>query len=247
MLRRAAQAQPDDALVHSNLGWALLSHGLSQDAEASFQRALELDAGLAMAHAGQAELLRARGETSAAERKYLEALEHDPQLADAYGRLLVLYEKQSRLDDAVAILERAFAQGVEADRLHYRMSQCLLRLGRAAEAIEHLGTELQRDPDHVQSLNNLARILATHPDPALRDGERAVELARRAVAGRGAQNPYSHGALAAALAETGRFEDALIAVEQALALARAAQREALVGQLESERQSYQTGSPARMR
>jgi tetratricopeptide (TPR) repeat protein len=246
MLRLAAQAQPENASAHSNLGWALLGRGLEQDAEASFQRALKLDEGMALAHAGQAEVLHARGETSAAERKYLEALDHDPQLADAYGRLVVIYRQQSRMEDAVAILERAFAQGVDADGMHYKLGQCLLGVGRVADAIEQFGAELELDPDHLQSLNNLARILATHPDPALRDGERAVELAQRAVAGRGAENPYSQGAMATALAETGRFDEALIAVEQALVLARAAQREALVGQLESERQSYQSGNPARM-
>ncbi len=53
MLRRAAEVQPDDATVHSNLGWALLSRGLSQDAEASFGRALKLDPRLALRTLGR--------------------------------------------------------------------------------------------------------------------------------------------------------------------------------------------------
>ena len=247
MLQRAVRAQPEDATLHSNLGWALLTRGLANEAEGEFQRALEIDAGLAMAHAGTAEIFSSRGETAAAERGYLEALRFDPQLVNAYGRLLALYEKQNRMDDAITIFEQAFARGVEADGMHYRMSQCLLRVGREAEAIEHLDDELVRNPDHVQALNNLARILATHPDSALRDGKRAVELAQRAVTGRGEKNPYSHGALATALAETGQFDEALNVVKQALTLARAAQRDALVKQLESEQQFYQSSTPARMR
>ena len=129
------------------------------------------------------------------------------------------------MDDAIATLEAAFQHGVEADGMHYKMGQCLRRVGRFQEAAVQFDAELTRNPDHVLSINDLSRILATHPNADVRDGDRAVKLARRAVAGRGAKNPYSHGALAAALAEIGRYDDALEAVEEAIKISRSKRRD----------------------
>ena len=245
LFRQAAKVSPDDADVHSNLGWALIKSGRSTDAQASLQRALEIDDKWALAHAGQAILLTSSDEV-AAEQKFRQALEYDAQLDMAYFGLVRLYEKQRRIDDAIATLAAAFQHGVEADGLHYKMGQYLRRVGRFQDAAAQFDAELERNPDHLPSLNDLSRILATHTDAAVRNGDRAVELARRAVAGPGAKNPYSHGALAAALAEVGRYEDALVAVQKALTIARSTQRESLLKQLELEHQAYQSGRPVRL-
>ncbi len=61
----------------------------------------------------------------------------------------------------------------------------------------------------------LAWLLATSPDERLRDGPRAVELARRVNELSGGQVPQILDTLAAALAETGRFEEAEPLAEQA--------------------------------
>ena len=67
---------------------------------------------------------------------------------------------------------------------------------------------LQINPDYVLTLNNLALLRATHPDPKFRDGGEAVILARRAV-GLTPGDPDYLGTLAAAYAEAGRFAEAV--------------------------------------
>ncbi len=67
--------------------------------------------------------------------------------------------------------------------------------------------------------NNLAWSLATNPDPAKRDGARAVKLAEEACRQTEGQQPFFFGTLGAAYAETGRFDDAAAAARQAIALA----------------------------
>ena len=66
--------------------------------------------------------------------------------------------------------------------------------------------------------NDAAYALATSPDSRLRDGPRAVELARRAAAGSGEGLPNVLDTLAVAYAETGDFALAREAAHRAIAL-----------------------------
>ena len=65
--------------------------------------------------------------------------------------------------------------------------------------------------------NALAFALATLPDPALRDGERALRLAEAVVAESEAGHPDYLDTLAAAYAEVGDFERAVAEERRALA------------------------------
>ena len=88
------------------------------------------------------------------------------------------------------------------------LGNALWALGRAEEAIEQLEAALRQRPGWPIAANNLAWMLATAPDPALRDPERAVGLAEETLA----VAPQDAGALdtlAAAHAASGRFDRAL--------------------------------------
>lgn len=70
----------------------------------------------------------------------------------------------------------------------------------------------------AENLNAAAWLLATSPEAAVRDGKRAVALARRACEQAKWQDPASIDTLAAALAEMGDFPEAMRLQERALAL-----------------------------
>jgi tetratricopeptide (TPR) repeat protein len=72
------------------------------------------------------------------------------------------------------------------------------------------------------ALNNLAWILASHSDTAIRNGEEAVRLAEQACELTGYRTAILLGTLGAAFAEAGRFDDAVAAAQKAEALATAA-------------------------
>jgi len=65
------------------------------------------------------------------------------------------------------------------------------------------------------ALNGKAWRLATAPDPAKRDGARAVDLAERALRLH-PEEPYIRGTLAAAFAAVGRFDEAVSAQRQGI-------------------------------
>lgn len=82
--------------------------------------------------------------------------------------------------------------------------------------------------------NLAAWILATSPDPAVRDGNAALALVAP-IAKSESGDPAVASTLAAAYAETGRFEEAIAAAERALALVRQAGGEEAAQSLLAER------------
>lgn len=115
---------------------------------------------------------------------------------------------------AVKDLEMAGDAVPETTRLAleaYRLNQ----VGEHRQAIETYESVLRADPEEPNSLNNLAWILATCPDDAIRDGERAVVLAEKACQRTHFKVGIYIETLAAAYAEIGRFDDAIRTQEQA--------------------------------
>ncbi|MGH7971024.1 MAG: hypothetical protein ACREIC_20065, partial [Limisphaerales bacterium] len=90
----------------------------------------------------------------------------------------------------------------------------------------HLATEIAAyrqavslQPGSSVALNNLAFLLATAPEPALRDGAAAVKYAQQACFLTGYSNAATLSTLAAAYAEAGRFDDAVATTEKACKVA----------------------------
>jgi tetratricopeptide (TPR) repeat protein len=118
-----------------------------------------------------------------------------------------------------------------------------LQKGNAAEAIAQFREALQIEPAAPGTQNNLAWLLATCPEPSLRNGHKAVELARQANGLTGGENPIILNTLAAAFAEAGQFLEAVETAQHALRLAEAQSNTSLTGQLQSEMKLYQAGRP----
>jgi hypothetical protein len=66
--------------------------------------------------------------------------------------------------------------------------------------------------------NDLAWLLATSENSAIRDGPNAVAYAAKAVAATNRKEPTHLGTLAAAFAEAGQFEQAVKTQQEAIAL-----------------------------
>ena len=95
------------------------------------------------------------------------------------------------------------------------------------------------------ALDYLAWILSTCSDVSFRNGPRGVELAQQAVRFSGGKNPSFIRTLAAAYAETGRFNNAIEMVSRALQLANAQHNTALANKLQQDVDLYRMGFPLR--
>ena len=90
---------------------------------------------------------------------------------------------------------------------------------KAGEAIAHYREALKLKPGALMTLNNLAWVLATHPEADLRNGAEAVQLAEQACEHTSYKQTVFVGTLAAAYAEAGQFEKAVETAQKACDLA----------------------------
>lgn len=119
------------------------------------------------------------------------------------------------------------------DARHYALA---IRFYRAALA----------DQKTADAACYLAWVLATNPDPAVRNGDEALELAQQATKA-DPTSPTYLSALAAALAEKGRFNEAMEAGERALANSRLRSEAPQIQQTFAERLAIiRSGKPLRV-
>ncbi|MFT4549922.1 MAG: Flp pilus assembly protein TadD/peroxiredoxin [Verrucomicrobiales bacterium] len=117
--------------------------------------------------------------------------------------------------------------------------------GDAAAAIPHFRALVRVAPKHLSARNNLAWILATHRDAALRDGAEALVLATRLIELDGGKTPMFFDTLAAAQAESGDFEVAIATAHKGLQLARAASDAATATKMAKRIAIYERGEAFR--
>jgi protein O-mannosyl-transferase len=147
-----------------------------------------------------------------------------------YLRLAKLYFILGQDDQGITALYSALEAEPKDLMARDRLALELLKRGDFAEAAKHYRLLLAQRPDLPVGLNNLARILAVATDPALRNGAEAVPLARRACELTHFKNPNFLSTLAAALAETGKFDEAASTAQNACDLAAASGNAQIVEQ-----------------
>jgi Flp pilus assembly protein TadD len=92
---------------------------------------------------------------------------------------------------------------------HFQWALALAAEHKFGEAIAQYRAALRVKPDFANALNNLAWLLSSNPDAALRNGSEAVQLALRACAITQTNDAIKIETLANACAEAGRFEEAV--------------------------------------
>ncbi len=137
---------------------------------------------------------------------------HAPALASRAAMLLQVHCLEQALDDIASAAE---ARPLNDRDIHNR-AVILVHMGRVKEAISEYQRALELNPDSGGTHNNLAWLLATSEDPRIRNGRRAVGHALRAVE-LGRTGGWMD-TLAAAYAESGDFDAAVAAEDEALQL-----------------------------
>ncbi len=158
----------------------------------------------------------ARGDEAAAEM--LAAIKINPadlslkaDLADLYGRLGQFAKARPLVDEFLAANPKNAAA-------RYHLAGIMAALGDPRAAIQHYRQTLTDSPRTLEAANDLARLLASHPDDAIRAADEALALARRLCAITKETNAGFLDTLAIALANKGDFKGAITAANKALAL-----------------------------
>jgi Flp pilus assembly protein TadD len=164
--------------------------------------------------------------------------------ADLEARRLLANLRFRTGDAASAVLQlEQIVRAAPGPGSHLELAQGLLAAGRRGEAIAEYRAVLQLQPEHPVALNDLAWLLATHPDATARNGAEAVKFAEKACALTQRKNPLLIGTLAAAYAEAARFDEAIKSAVEAIALAKGAGLPQIVERNEELLKLYRAGKP----
>ena len=175
-------------------------------------------------------------------RKLVQLNRDDPVTLSQLG-MLYLAAKQPR--EAIRRFTKAI--DIDADSFPSRRgrSDAEISIGDHAAALTDLEKAHALKPDDTGILNNLAWLLATSPDDAIRNADRAIELATKACEGTEWKEGHIISTLAAGHAEKGDFEKAKEYSRKAVQTAET--NEEVKEQLKGELASYEAGKPWRER
>ncbi len=244
-LERIVVEFPEAAGFRTQLGDAYRRTQRADEARRELERAVALDPGYDPAHFYLGELERAAGNTAAARSRYERVLELRAEYVPAREALAQLSLAAGDLEAALAEYERIARLDANAPRFRLMIADLALELGQPARRAEALRAAAAIDPADLALQNLAAWSLATTPVEELRDGERALALARICVERTGRTDPTTLLVLAAALAETGEFERAAATLEEALELARDPQLAAFAQELTLYREQLEQRQPLR--
>jgi tetratricopeptide (TPR) repeat protein len=169
-----------------------------------------------MAHVNLAAALFALHQLDEAETHLLRALEISPNHAAALRNYDKLLGKRDELEASIERLQAAVQHGPRDAFAHLNLANALLNIGRRDEALRHFLEAIRLDPYSPKPLAGAAWILATHPDPSVRDPAEAVQLAERAAELSRGEVPGILSTLATAYAAAGQRARATRTAEQAL-------------------------------
>ncbi len=244
-LERALSLQPDLADAHFFLGVTRLKQGRYFESEMQLEKALARDPRLTKAHLHL-------GAAYAGLNQWAEAITHlqkwltiDPRSIEALTQLAKCFYSVGNEAAAKETLQKAVNIDPRNPFPLALQAQLAAWSGQIESAISLYDQALQADPNYAEAANNLALILATHPDDKIRDGARALKLAELAAKAHGYKDSVSLDTLAAAYAEVGRFPDAVKTIESAIALAGKTGAPEWVAQLKQRRDIYVSGKPVR--
>ena len=173
----------------------------------------------APAHYNAANLFMETGAPDKAIHHLQTAVRLQPDFTDAHRQLGLMLVKAGRPAEARRHLEQSLIANPNDPVAHASLGAILAGTTDAAGATMSYRLALQQDPNLTIALNNLAWLLATHPKDEFRNGPEAIRLGERAVQLTERREVAFLGTLAAAYAEAGRFEEAIVTAEEAIKLA----------------------------
>jgi tetratricopeptide (TPR) repeat protein len=206
--RAAVQADPSNAEAIANLGISLANLGRLDEAQQRLTESLAIDDTSVFAHVSLGVVLDRQGLDQRAIAQYTAALDRDPKNLQARVYLADVKMRLGLTEDAIKLYRQAADQMPDSVRMQWSLAIANIKAGHSDDARKVLESALQAQPGNPEIVNALARILATAPEGRVRDGTRALALAKSLF--ESTKNPDVGQTYAMALAETGDFDHAVL-------------------------------------
>jgi len=145
--------------------------------------------------------------------------------------------------DSEALFRHTLRVTVDNHIAHAHLGAAFLKKGEPAKTIDHYLESIRLRPDSADVANNLAWLLATARDPALRNPYLALRLAERATTLTSRKKSLYLDTLAAAYAANERFDEAIATARESADLSRSLGLEAQARASESRLHFYRAEEP----
>ncbi len=245
LLETAIRSAPDLAEARAQLGAALLQQGDLPAAQRSLESTLELEPNYveAIYHLGL--IAHRRQDYAGAIALFQRTVQLRAEHFDAHLGLGTDLPKRGQTTTALEHLRRAMALRPHDPRPYRRLASVLSTLTRYEEAIATLRVGLERLPEEVTIADRLAWVLATCPRDDVRDAAEALKLATEVCRRTNNPAPQALDTRAAALANLGRYDEAVVVAQRARQTALAGNNEQLADQIQRRLELYQSAQPYR--
>jgi tetratricopeptide (TPR) repeat protein len=186
---------------------------------------------------------QAAGDLDAAIEDFTAAIRLDPRdPAHYYQQRGEAWAAKRHYSRAIDDFDEAIRQDPEDTISRDKRRDVWNLIGRFDKSLEDLQELVRKHPDDKWAHYDLAMLLASCPDAALRDGRKAVEHARKACELSEWKDAMIVGALAAAEAETGDFKEAVNFQKKSLGLLKTDEQKA---EYRRRLAQYERGEPYR--
>jgi tetratricopeptide (TPR) repeat protein len=221
----AIRLDPNHAKVYVGRGCAGLGKGDYEKAFKDFGEAIRLDPRLAIAYQFRGLTWRKKGDCDKAIKDYDEAIRLGERDATVYRLRGRAWSKKKDCDRAINDFDEAIRLD-PSNRLafHFRglTRYAQRQYDKAAkdfkQAVRLFDEAIRVGPKNARVYSSFAYLLATCPEETIRDGRRAIELAKTACKLGSTHGDWGLDTLAAAYAEASHFEEAIRCQTQVLAL-----------------------------
>ncbi len=236
---KAVKADPKSARARVNLGTALARAGDTVAAMEHYRAALRLEPQHTTVHFNLGMLTAREGDHAGASEHFQLLLKSVPEDVDAHRWLARSLLELGRDQGAFLHWLRAVKLAPDDELLLMELAEALAGRGLFHEARDQLERAHRRFPHCVRTASALARILAACPDRGLRDGTKALKLAKLVYQ---STKLLAHGETVA-LAELERCEEAAQWQSHLIAAAERDKAAELAARLRRELARYRRGSP----
>jgi tetratricopeptide (TPR) repeat protein len=224
LLKRGVELAPNEPALRHKLATAMAMKGDRAGALATFEETTRRSPEYVKAHYSLALMYAESGQLAKAEKEFETSIRYEPSYVEGRLQLAELLRGTGRPAAALPHYDKVLELDPRLAAARYGKGMVLVQLRRYTEARDWLTDAMSRHPEHPAFAIALGRVLAAAPDDEARDGGRALQVLQAVPAD--SQRTFDWGvAMAMALAENGRFDEAARLQRQALSYVSGGPRE----------------------
>ena len=183
--------------------------GRSQEARQALEYGRDADPRDVRFRLGLAQRYLQSRDQEAAAKELTAAIDINGRDLNSRRQLAAIRVQQERWDAAIQQFQELLRFTPNDPPTLFNLAYVYRRSGDTQQAIDTFRNVLTLRSDFLPAANNLAWLLATHPDDSIRDGEEALRVAQAMCEQTKFSNPSLLDTLAAAYAEVGDFDNAV--------------------------------------